>query len=434
MNKIFKILNLSFLSEYFLITAIFCLTFFCLFSINLSLNSDKFSIKLLRFNTQLIFLLIFILVCYLVLVYQLNIPFSNLTSFNDTILNDQLSTVSKSIIGLICIFYLMFTYRFIKNQKLNNFEYGTFLLASIFSFFLISFECESIQIYLSISLMGLAFYVLASFKKSSNFSVKSGIKHFAIGLFLTIMFLFAIGIYYGSLKETIFINFNKNPTNFVLLGYSTVCIFLNFLDSRTDILPLIENSESGKLKLLLEKLNECSKVLATSGKGSAGTAINTSNNPFDNISNRIEAELAQILNNINMSCEGAREILTEKLSNYEKNEIANSKRTEQWIKAMKSTHSNFLLEHQDKNPNRINGIFMAGQTLEIMETENNYEILLKTNVYDSLKSIFNELATTESEKWENSKELRETKLTIQEYKLKPIAVEFDTYKNNLKSN
>ena len=135
-----------------------------------------------------------------------------------------------------------------------------------------------------------------------------------------------------------------------------------------------------------------------------------------------------------MSCEGAREILTEKLSNYEKNEIANSKRTEQWIKAMKSTYSNFLLEHQDKNPNRINGIFMAGQTLEIMETENNYEILLKTNVYDSLKSIFNELATTESEKWENSKELRETKLTIQEYKLKPIAVEFDTYKNNLKSN
>ena len=257
MNEFIKIQELSFLSEYFLITAIFCLTLFCLFSINFFSGSDQFSIKF-RFNGQLVFLLIFILICYLVLVYQqLNISLLNLTSFNDTILNDQLSFVSKFIIGSTCIFYLMFVNKFMKSQKLNDFEYCIILLVSIFGFFLICSVNDFITAYLAIELQGLAFYVLASFKKSSNFSVESGIKYFVLGSLSTALFLFGITMIYGSCGSIIFTDFK----DFFIWIFSANSIFFiydsfsNVLEFFQDKIYLTENSELGKLNSIYNKIN-----------------------------------------------------------------------------------------------------------------------------------------------------------------------------------
>ena len=257
MNEFIKIQELSFLSEYFLITAIFCLTLFCLFSINFFPSSERFSIKS-RFNGQLVFLLILILTCYLVLVYQQsNISFLNLTSFNDTILNDQLSVVSKFVIGLTCIFYLMFVNQFVKSQKLNDFEYSIILLVSIFGFFLICSVNDFITAYLAIELQGLAFYVLASFKKSSNFSVESGIKYFVLGSLSTALFLFGITMIYGSCGSIIFTDFK----DFFIWIFSANSIFFiydsfsNVLEFFQDKLYFTENFESDKLKTIYSKIN-----------------------------------------------------------------------------------------------------------------------------------------------------------------------------------
>nr|YP_010377431.1 NADH dehydrogenase subunit 2 [Navicula tsukamotoi]QYB23118.1 NADH dehydrogenase subunit 2 [Navicula tsukamotoi] len=257
MSEFIKIQELSFLSEYFLITAIFCLTLFCLFSINFFPSFDRSSIKF-RFNGQLIFLLIFILICYLVLVYQqLNISLLSLTSFNDTILNDQLSFVSKFIIGLTCIFYLIFINKFMRNQKLNDFEYCILLLVSIFGFFLICSVNDLITAYLAIELQGLAFYVLASFKKSSNFSVESGIKYFVLGSLSTALFLFGITMVYGSCGSILFTDFkdffiwifSANSIFFIYDSFSSVFEFFQ------DNICFTENSEVEKLKIIYKKLN-----------------------------------------------------------------------------------------------------------------------------------------------------------------------------------
>ena len=177
-----KIQELTFLSEYFLITALFCLTLFALFSLKLVVEEKHFLVKF-QYNNQLIFLLIFVLVCYLTLVYQqLNLSLFELTSFNDTIYNDQLSLIAKLIIGVSSILYLIFITKYLKDQKLSNFEYYVILLTSIFGFFLLCSANDLITAYLSIELQGLAFYVLASFKKSSNFSIESGVKYFVLGL------------------------------------------------------------------------------------------------------------------------------------------------------------------------------------------------------------------------------------------------------------
>lgn len=244
-----KVQELGFLSEYFLITAIFCLTLFALFSVKVvALDKNKFSIKF-QYNNQLIFLVIFILTCYLVLVYQqLNFSVLNLLSFNDSIVNDSLAITAKFIIGFSSLCYLIFIIQYLKDQKLSNFEYYILLLTSIFGFFLICSTNDFITAYLAIELQGLAFYVLAAFKKSSNFSVESGIKYFVIGSLSTALFLFGITFVYGFSGSLILTDFN----DFFLWTFSTSSLFFSF-----ESLEKLFNTES----LSNEKLQTISDSL-----------------------------------------------------------------------------------------------------------------------------------------------------------------------------
>ena len=183
-----KIQELTFLSEYFLITALFCLTLFALFTFQRSSKEVNLTTRF-QYDNQMIFLQIYVLICYLILVVQQsNISLLGMNGFNDLVYNDPLAVTSKLIIGISSILYLMFITKYLKDQKLNNFEYYIILLTSIFGFFLLCCANDFITAYLAIELQGLAFYVLASFKKSSNFSVESGIKYFVLGSVSTALF------------------------------------------------------------------------------------------------------------------------------------------------------------------------------------------------------------------------------------------------------
>lgn len=251
-----KIQELTFLSEYFLVTALFCLTLFALFSIKLVTDEKHFFIKF-QYDNQLIFLLIFVLTCYLILIYQqIDLSLLAVTSFNDTIYNDHLSFISKLVIGLSSIFYLIFTTQYLKEQKLSNFEYYIILLTSIFGFFLLCGANDLITAYLAIELQGLAFYVLASFKKSSNFSIESGVKYFVLGSLSTALFLLGITFIYG-LSGTILLSDLKD---FFIWVFSTNSFFLSFdsiqkaLESFQEKTYLNEDSDTSKLHLMLNKL------------------------------------------------------------------------------------------------------------------------------------------------------------------------------------
>jgi NADH:ubiquinone oxidoreductase subunit 2 (subunit N) len=69
----------------------------------------------------------------------------------------------------------------LKEQKLTSFEY---LLITLFAVLGLLFMCCSndlLTAYLAIELSSLAFYLLASFKKTSSYSVEGGIKYFITG-------------------------------------------------------------------------------------------------------------------------------------------------------------------------------------------------------------------------------------------------------------
>ena len=221
--EVIKIQELGFVSEYFLITALFCLILFFVFSVPFFSKDSSSDIKF-HYQNQLPSLLILMLFCYLTLVYQqASVSSLSLTSFNDTIRNDLFAFSSKFKIGFISVLYLLFINKYLKDQKLNNFEYYIILFISIFGFFLLCSANDFITAYLAIELQGLAFYVLASFKKSSNFSVESEstVKYFLLGFLSTALFLFGITLIYGFSGGIMFSDF-KDFFSWISAIYSTL--------------------------------------------------------------------------------------------------------------------------------------------------------------------------------------------------------------------
>ena len=219
-----KIQELGFLSEYYFITILFCITLFSLLSLTPTNNNQSLSTKF-QYKNQLVFLFIFGLTLYLVLMLQQTpISLLSLISFNDTIHNDQLSLVSKLIITITNVLYLTFIAQYLKTQKLSNFEYYIILFTSIFGFFLLCGANDLTTAYLAIELQGLSFYLVASFKKSSNFSIESGVKYFVLGSLSTAIFLLGTTFIYGSSGSIISTDFK----DFFMSIFSINSFFLSF--------------------------------------------------------------------------------------------------------------------------------------------------------------------------------------------------------------
>ena len=117
--------------------------------------------------------------------------------FNDTLLNDYLSFSSKSIVLVLSFFSLLVIQQYLVYFRLNNFEYVLIILFSILGLLVLCSSNDLITAYLAIELQSLAFYVLASFKKSSNFSVEAGLKYFILGAFSSSLFLLGSSFLYG---------------------------------------------------------------------------------------------------------------------------------------------------------------------------------------------------------------------------------------------
>jgi len=257
-----KIQELTFLAEYFLITAFFSLSVFGLFSLKPSLNKKSFLLQF-QYDNQLHFLVLLSLVFYLVLVYQqIDLAELNLLSFNDSIINDFLAIISKLIIGFSSICYLIFITRYIKSQKLVNFEYYIVLFTAIFGFFLLCCTNDFITTYLAIELQGLAFYVLASFKKSSNFSIESGVKYFILGSFSTAFLLLGITFVYGFTGSLLLTDFH----DFFLWIFSINSFFVSF-ETLSEIFVnssmnnyIMENFLITKLNLISDNLDLFKKI------------------------------------------------------------------------------------------------------------------------------------------------------------------------------
>lgn len=132
------------------------------------------------------------------LIYNDNLLTVRILTFNNSYVNDFLGSFIKITICFFSVLYFSTTASFFKEQKLVSFEYLLLLLFAILGFFLMCNSNDLLTSYLAIELVSFSLYILAAFKKKSNYSVDSGVKYFVTGAIASALYLFGSSFVYGS--------------------------------------------------------------------------------------------------------------------------------------------------------------------------------------------------------------------------------------------
>lgn len=141
---------------------------------------------------------------------------SNISSFNNSIINDYFGFFTKFIVCFSSAIYFMLIASSLKEQRLTSFEYLLITLFAVLGLMLLCSSNDLLTAYLAIELFSLASYVLASFRKTSNYSLESGLKYFITGAISSAFFLLGSSFIYGFTGSINFTFFAK------LFGYSTI--------------------------------------------------------------------------------------------------------------------------------------------------------------------------------------------------------------------
>lgn len=146
----------------------------------------------------------------------INFPYLNFFSWNFFLLSNFYTFYSKTFLLISCFIWILFSFNYIKNQQINSFEYWILILLSILAIFFLLQAFDLLSMYLIIELQSLSFYVLSSFKRSSEFSTEAGLKYFVLGAFSSAFLLFGSSLIYGLTGLTNFSDLNLLFSGFLL--------------------------------------------------------------------------------------------------------------------------------------------------------------------------------------------------------------------------
>ena len=140
--------------------------------------------------------------------------------FLDSFKNDKFSDYFKILILASSIFIFFSSNQFIKEKKLNKFEYPIIIMFSILGMFFMLSANDLILFYLGLELQSLALYVLASIDRDNIISSEAGIKYFVLSALSSGLLLYGCSLLYGFTGST---NFDEISTN--LITQNTGAIF-----------------------------------------------------------------------------------------------------------------------------------------------------------------------------------------------------------------
>nr|YP_009445889.1 NADH dehydrogenase subunit 2 [Betaphycus gelatinus]ATX68830.1 NADH dehydrogenase subunit 2 [Betaphycus gelatinus] len=141
--------------------------------------------------------------------------FYSISTWNGLLISDAFTYGVKPYLIFMFGGWIFITYSYVIYEKINSFEYWILILLSLFALLLIMQSYDLLTIYLCIELQSLVFYILASFKRTSEFSTEAGLKYFILGAFSSALLLLGISLVYGSTGLT-----NLGDLSKVLAGFS----------------------------------------------------------------------------------------------------------------------------------------------------------------------------------------------------------------------
>ena len=148
--------------------------------------------------------------------------------FSNSFISNSFINFFKILILLGTLFVMFITQNFIKEMKINYFEYPLLLLFSVLGMFFMISSNDLMSFYLGLELQSLALYILASIDRNSLKSNESGIKYFVLSALSSGLLLYGCSLLYGFTGTTNFeeINLKMNTENtgaifamvFILVG------------------------------------------------------------------------------------------------------------------------------------------------------------------------------------------------------------------------
>jgi proton-translocating NADH-quinone oxidoreductase chain N len=134
----------------------------------------------------------------------INSSSSCMTVFNNMLMLSPFTTLIKAFILLSSMACILISMNYLDYQRINTFEYSLLILLSVLGMLCLVCTYDLLSLYLSVELMSLSFYILAAYKRNSEFSGEAGLKYFILGAFSSGLLLFGSSILYGFTGMTTF--------------------------------------------------------------------------------------------------------------------------------------------------------------------------------------------------------------------------------------
>ena len=149
-------------------------------------------------NTLTIIILIFSIILVL------NQPNEIMKIFDNSYIIDPFSTFMKVLTFIFCIFVLLISKDYVRNNRMEKIEYPIIILSATLGMILMISSYDLILFYLGLELQSLCLYILASFKKDDIKSTEAGLKYFVLSALATGILLYGCSIIYGFTGSTNF--------------------------------------------------------------------------------------------------------------------------------------------------------------------------------------------------------------------------------------
>ena len=170
--------------------------------------------------TSIIYGIIIILI--LIILNSFNVSFK---IFLESFVSNSFTNFFKILILVGTFFILIISQSFIKETKINYFEYSIILLLSVLGMFIMISANDLILFYLGLELQSLSLYILASLDRDNLKSNEAGLKYFILSSLASGLLLYGCSILYGFSGSTNFEVISSN-TNIENIGTIFAMVFI----------------------------------------------------------------------------------------------------------------------------------------------------------------------------------------------------------------
>nr|QNM39512.1 NADH dehydrogenase subunit 2 [Gelidiella fanii] len=143
----------------------------------------------------------------------------NAVSWNNFLILDDFGVGIKVITIGITIIWSILIFQDSTQEEINTFEFWILILLTVLANLFIIQSFDLLSIYLTIEFQSLIFYIIASLKRTSEFSTEAGLKYFVLGAFASALLLFGFSFLYGLTGVTNLNDFSNLFTGFSIKNY-----------------------------------------------------------------------------------------------------------------------------------------------------------------------------------------------------------------------